>query len=152
MVPDNVEPLEKLDKLHMLTDGVPTVTVIFPDAGSNVNLTLQLATLNQQAGTMGPVVYGYGANAANLGLNATGDLTCAGTGPNGQSVPWTAAQQQNLAGLEAGISAVGKPIRAIVLTRPLQQALTAWGASHPGTINRVLYEPQLTGPPTCTTE
>jgi hypothetical protein len=149
IVPANIKPLEELNKMHMLADGVPTVVVIFPDAGSNVNFTLQLATLNQDAGTMGPVVYGYGANAANLGLNAANGLTCAGVGPDGQSVPFTATQQQNLAGLEAGIAAVGKPVRVIVLTQQLDTALTQWGDAHPGAISDVLHEPQLTGAPQC---
>ena len=149
IVPANIPPLEELNKTHSLGDGVPTVMVIFPDAGSNVNLTLQLATLNQDAGTMGPVVYGYGANAANLGLNAANGLTCAGVGPNGQSVPWTATQQQNLAGLEAGIAAVGKPVRVIVLTEQLQKALSLWADSHPDAVSSVLWEAQLVGAPQC---
>jgi hypothetical protein len=149
IVPSNIQPLQQFDALGQLGDRVPTVTVIFPDALSNVNMALELATLNQDAGMLGPVLYGTGADAANLGLNAAVGLTCAGVGPDGQSAPWTAQQLQRLAGLETGIANVGKPVRVVVVTKQLQAALNAWSATHPGAISSVLYEPQLTPAPSC---
>lgn len=149
IVPSSIGPLEQLNTAHQLADGVPTVTVVFPDALSNVNLTIQLAVLNQNAGVMSAVDYGGGGDTSR-GLNSAIGLTCAGIGPNGETgVPWTDQQKTNLAELEAGIAAVGVPVRVIVLTQPLQTALSQWSTGHPGAISQVLYEPQLYPAPTC---
>ena len=139
-VPDNITPLGNLANAHQLADGIPTVTVVYGSNGasSNTDLTLQLAVLNHDAGTMAPVVYGS-ATDPDRGLNATADL--AGTGRNG--APWTAEQRHELAELEAGIKAVGIPVRVIVTSQPLQAALAAWSHTNPGTIRDILYEPKI---------
>ncbi len=139
-VPDNIHALGNLAAGHQLADGIPTVAVVYGDNGasSNVDLSLQLAVLNQDAGTMSAVVYGS-ATDQDRGLNATADLADVGL----KGAAWTAAKRHELAELEAGIKAVGTPVRVIVVSRPLQTALTAWGRATPGTIRDVLYEPNL---------
>jgi hypothetical protein len=105
-------------------------------------MTLQLAVLNQRAGTMAAVIYGSGTDA-NRGLNSTSRLVCAGL--NGAA--WTAQDLKNLAEFEAGIKAVGQPVRVVVATTQLQQKLEQWGAQNPGSIADVVA---LTAfPPVC---
>jgi len=137
--PANIGPLAVLQAENQLGNKVPTITVIFPDGGSdNVDLSLQLAVLNHDAGLMGAVVYGSAADQ-NRGLNSSGGLVCAGA----NNTAWTATELKNLAELEAGIKAVGTPIRVIVASTTLQSALEKWGAQNPGTIRDVVYYSSL---------
>ena len=143
--PDNIGKLAVLQQDHLLLTHVPTITVLFTDAGSNVNLSLQLAVLNQNAGLMGPVIYAPSTGNDPLrGLNASGALVCAGV----SGTPQTAQTQADLAEFEAGIKAVGVPLRVIVASQPLQTELEQWGAKNPGSIRDVLYFPSLA--PNCT--
>ncbi|HEX4787804.1 MAG TPA: hypothetical protein VH372_05040, partial [Actinospica sp.] len=144
-VPDNIDALAYLSKTQQLADGVPTITVLYADAGSNVNLSLQLAVLNQDAGIMGAVVYGPAADQ-NRGLNSTQKLLVPCDAGNTR---WSSAQQQQLAQLEAGIQAVGKPVRAIVGSQALATTLERWAAAHPGAVGQVLYEPVFPVQPVC---
>jgi hypothetical protein len=142
IAPDNIAVLGVLQQEHLLLSKVPTVTVIFTDQLSNVNMTLQLAVLNQRAGTMAAVIYGSGTDA-NRGLPSSGSLVCAGQ--NGAA--WTAQQLQNLSEFEAGIKAVGEPVRVVAATQQLQQKLEQWGAQNPGSIYDVVYLQAF--PPVC---
>jgi hypothetical protein len=144
-VPDNIAPLTNLAAEHQLANGIPTIAVVYAygNASSNVNLSLQLAVLNQDAGTMSTVIYGS-ATDPNRGLTATANL--ANVGLNGTT--WTAEEHHELAELEAGIKAVGTPVRVIVVSQQLQAALTDWGQANPGTIRDVLDEPNILTTPT----
>ncbi|QMU71532.1 hypothetical protein [Streptacidiphilus sp. P02-A3a] len=137
-VPDNIPALGNLAAAHQLADGIPTVAVVYGDASSNVDLSLQLAVLNRDAGTMSAVIYGS-ATDQDRGLNATADL--ADVGRNGAA--WTAERRHELTELEAGIKAVGTPVRVIVASQPLRTALTAWSRATPGAIRDVVYEPNI---------
>jgi len=139
-VPDNITALGNLATEHQLANGIPTIAVVYGGNGasSNVNLSLQLAVLNGDAGNMSAVIYGS-ATDQYRGLNATADL--ADVGRNGAA--WTVQKRHELAELEAGIKAVGTPVRVIVVSRPLQAALTAWGRGTPSAIHDVLYEPGI---------
>ena len=142
IAPDNIAVLGVLQQERLLIGKTPTVTVIYTDPLSNVNMTLQLAVLNQRAGTMAAVIYGSGTDA-NRGLNSTSRLVCAGL--NGAA--WTAQDLKNLAEFEAGIKAVGAPVRVVVATTQLQQKLEQWGAQNPGSLADVVA---LTAfPPVC---
>jgi hypothetical protein len=142
IAPDNIAVLGVLQQERLLISKTPTVTVIYTDPLSNVNMTLQLAVLNQRAGTMAAVIYGSGTDA-DRGLNSSSRLVCAGL--NGAA--WTAQDLKNLAELEAGIKAVGEPVRVVVATTQLQQKLEQWGAQNPGSIADVVA---LTAfPPVC---
>jgi hypothetical protein len=142
IAPDNIAVLGVLQQERLLIGKVPTVTVIFTDPLSNVNMTLQLAVLNQRAGTMSAVIYGSSTDAYR-GLNSASRLVCAGL--NGAA--WSAQDLKNLAELEAGIKAVGQPVRVVVATTQLQQKLEQWGAQNPGAIADVVYLNQF--PPVC---
>jgi hypothetical protein len=142
IAPDNIAVLGVLQQERLLISKTPTVTVIYTDPLSNVNMTLQLAVLNQRAGTMAAVIYGSGTDA-DRGLNSSSRLVCAGL--NGAA--WTAQDLKNLAEFEAGIKAVGQPVRVVVATTQLQQKLEQWGAQNPGSIADVVA---LTAfPPVC---
>ena len=138
MVPDTIGPLSRLQSGRQLADHVPTIAVVFSDASSNVNLSLQIAVLNQDAGTMSAVIYGATTDQYR-GLNSSAGLFDAGV--NGAA--WTKTQLADLARLEAGIKAVGVPVRVIVVSRPLRTALENWGAQNHGAIRDVLYEPAI---------
>jgi len=141
--PDNIGPLATLQHEHQLANNVPTITVVFPDSGSdNVDLSLQLAVLNHDAGLMGAVVYGS-ATDQYRGLNSSAGLLCAGQ----NNTAWTPQELKNLSELEAGIKAVGEPIRVIVASTSLQNALENWGTQNPGAIRDVAYYSALA--PTC---
>ncbi len=136
--PDNIGKLATLQADDLLLTHIPTITVVFRDSGSNVDLSLQLAVLNQNAGLMGAVNYALPTDQYR-GLNASGGLVCAGV--NG--TPWTAQDEADLAQLEAGIKAVGVPVRVIVASQPLQNVLEQWGAHNPGAIRDVMNLPSL---------
>ena len=140
--PDNIGPLAILQSEHQLANKIPTITVIYDGGSSNVDLSLQLAVLNQDAGLMGPVVYPTTADQYR-GLNSAGGLVCAGT----NEADWAPQLKKNLAELEAGIKAVGVPIRVIVATPTLRSVFEQWGAQNPGTIRDVIYYSALT--PAC---
>lgn len=139
IVPSNIVILANLSAQGRLADGVPTIVIANPEAGENVNYSLQLAVLNQDAGVMGAVIYGT-ATDQNRGLNSTNNLLVPA---NGGGTVWSATQRQQLAELEAGIAAVGTPIRVIVSSQPLADALRQWSGSHPGAISSLLVEPNL---------
>ncbi|HTJ68670.1 MAG TPA: hypothetical protein VL551_14135 [Actinospica sp.] len=142
IAPDNIAVLGALEHQHLLISDVPTVTLIYTDPLSNVNMTLQLAVLNQRAGTMSSIIYGS-ATDTNRGLNSSDHLVCAGQ--NGAA--WTAQQTKNLSEFEAGLKAVGEPVRVVVATRQLQDKLEQWGSQNPGTIHDVVYLSEF--PPVC---
>jgi hypothetical protein len=141
--PDNIGKLATLQTDDLLLTGIPTITVLYIDSGSNVDLSLQIAVLNQDAGLMGTVNYAPPTDQYR-GLNASGGLICAGQ----SGVPWTAQDQTDLTQLEAGIKAVGVPVRVIVASPLLQSTLEQWSAKNPGAIRDVLNLPALA--PTCT--
>jgi len=143
--PNNIGPLAVLQAEHKLTDKIPTVTVIYNDGGSNVDLSLQLAVLNQDAGLMSVVDYGTATNQY-VGLNSAAGLVCSGTSVATEA-SWSSQQLRNLALFEAGIKAEGVPIRVIVSTPALRSALEKWGAQNPGAIRDVIYYSALT--PSC---
>jgi hypothetical protein len=142
IAPDNIAVLGGLQQEHLLITKVPTVTVIFTDPLSNVNLTLQLAVLNQRAGTMSSVIYGSSTDSFR-GLNSSDHLVCAGQ--NGAA--WNAQELKNLSEFEAGIKAIGEPVRIVVATKQLQDKLQQWGSSNPGAIYDVVYLSAF--PPVC---
>jgi hypothetical protein len=142
IAPNNIAVLGILQQEKLLISKVPTVTVIFTDQLSNVNMSLQLAVLNQRAGTMSSVIYGS-ATDANRGLPSSTGLVCAGL--NGAE--WTAQELKNLAEFEAGIKAVGGPVRVVVATEQLKTKLDQFGAANPGTIDKVVALTQF--PPVC---
>lgn len=142
IAPDNISVLGALQQEHLLISKVPTITVIFTDPLSNVNMSLQLAVLNQRAGEMAPVIYPSGTDA-NRGLNGSDHLVCAGL----NNTPWTAQELANLAEFEAGIKAVGKPVRVVVATEQLKTRLEQWGSQNPGSIYDVVYLANF--PPVC---
>jgi hypothetical protein len=137
IVPSNIQVLAVLSNQGRLADGVPTIVVANPSAGENVNYSLQLAVLNQDAGTMGAVVYGPTDDQLR-GLNSTTKLLVPQEDGGTQ---WSASQLHELAELEKGIQAVGTPIRVITSSQPLATSLRQWGAAHPGAISTVLYVP-----------
>jgi hypothetical protein len=143
--PDNIGPLATLEHEHQLLTKIPTITVVFNDGASNVNLSLQLSVLNQNAGLMSAVNYGTTADQYR-GLNSAAGLVCSGSNIATEA-DWSPQVRQNLAQLEAGIKAVGVPIRVIVSTPALQSTLEQWGAQNPGSIRDVVYYSALT--PTC---
>jgi len=132
IVPANINPLLHLSKKHMLADGVPTLAIIFPDQGSNVNLSLQLAALNRDAGQI--------TTPINAGLSYT---DCLVPDKSLCAAGWTAAQDKGLAQLEASIEASPVPLRVIVDSDRLYSSLTAWSAAHPGKITTVLNMPGI---------
>jgi hypothetical protein len=140
--PGDIAALGLFEDDNLLANKIPTIAVLYADAGSDVNLSLQLAVLNQDAGTMAAVVYGSTADQYR-GLNSSEGLVCAGV----NNTAWTKADLKNLAEFEAGIKAVGVPVRVIVASQQLQTALEKWGAANPGTIRDVLYFASLA--PTC---
>jgi hypothetical protein len=140
--PDNINPLATLEHEHQLLTGIPTITVIYNDAGSNVNLSLQLSVLNQNAGLMSAVNYGTTADQYR-GLSSAAGLVCTGSNVATEA-SWSPQVLKNLAQLEAGIKAVGVPIRVIVSTPALQSVLEQWGAQNPGSIRDVVYYSALT--------
>jgi hypothetical protein len=142
IAPDNIAVLGVLEHEHLLISKIPTVTLIYTDNLSNVNMTLQLAVLNQRAGTMSSVIYGSSTDAYR-GLDSSDRLVCAGL--NGAA--WNAQELKNLAEVEAGIKAVGKPVRVVVATRQLQTKLEQWGSQNPGSLYDVVYLSQF--PPVC---
>ena len=142
--PDNIGPLGILQADHLLANHVPTITVIYPDGGSNVDLSLQLAVLNRNAGVMNEVIYGSSTDQYR-GLNSSAALVCAGQ----NNAAWSPQELKNLAELEAGIKAVGVPVRVVVVNQPLRTALETWGAKNPGSIRDVLYIPSLNSQPSC---
>lgn len=142
IVPNNIVPLGILQADHLVTNDVPTITVVYQDAGSNVNLSLQLAVLNRNAGVMSAVDYGS-ATDQYRGLNSSEGLVCAGQ----RGAAWTKQQLTNLRELEAGITAVGAPVRVIVVTQQLQTVLEQWAAQNPGAVKDVLYLPSLNSQP-----
>ena len=142
IAPDNIAVLGGLQHDHLLISKVPTVTVIYTDALSNVNMTLQLAVLNQRAGTMAAIIYGSSTDTYR-GLNSSDHLVCAGQ--NGAA--WSAQDLKNLAEFEAGLKAIGEPVRVVVATQQLAQKLEAWGAQNPGAIHDVVALTQF--PPVC---
>ncbi|HET9170328.1 MAG TPA: hypothetical protein VFN97_12870, partial [Actinospica sp.] len=73
IAPNNIAVLGVLQQERLLIGKTPTVTVIYTDHLSNVNMTLQLAVLNQRAGTMAAVIYGSGTDA-NRGLPSSDGL------------------------------------------------------------------------------
>ncbi|HET9169732.1 MAG TPA: hypothetical protein VFN97_09855, partial [Actinospica sp.] len=142
IAPDNIAVLGALQQERLLISKVPTVTLIYTDSLSNVNLSLQLAVLNQRAGEMSAVIYGSSTDSFR-GLTSSDHLVCAGL--NGAA--WSAQDLKNLAELEAGIKAVGKPVRVIVATPQLRQKLEQWGGENPGAIEGVVLISQF--PPVC---
>jgi hypothetical protein len=142
IAPDNIAVLGVLQQEHLLISKVPTITVIFADNLSNVNMSLQLAVLNQRAGTMSSIIYGSSTDSYR-GLNSSDRLVCAGL--NGAS--WSAQDLKNLAELEAGIKAVGEPVRVVVATSQLRDRLEQWGSQNPGSLYGVVLLSQF--PPVC---
>ena len=139
IVPSNIVVLANLSHRDQLADGVPTLVIANGSAGENVNYSLQLAVLNRDAGIMGSVIYGS-TDDQNRGMNSSGNLLVPA---DGNGTQWSAAQRQQLAELEAGLEAVGTPVRMIVSSQPLATELEQWGAAHAGAISQVLLEPNL---------
>lgn len=140
IVPSNIPVLANLSNRRQLADGVPTIVIANGSAGENVNYSLQLAVLNEDAGEMGAVIYGS-TDDQQRGLNSSGGLLVPA---GGNGTQWNTAQRQQLAELEAGIKAATPAIRVIVSSRPLASELQQWGEAHTGEISQVLYEPNLT--------
>jgi hypothetical protein len=132
--PPTIASLTELNSRRLLGDGVPTIAVVYESASDNVNLSLQLAVLNRDAGTMSNLVNGTPDAAALAGTDGLIDA-----GRNGAA--WSAAQRDALSGLEAGIEQSPTPVRVIVGTQPLRTALTAWSATHPDKISALLSLP-----------
>lgn len=137
--PPTIVSLTNLNRYRLLGDGVPTVTVVYENASDNVNLSLQLAVLNRDAGTMSNLINGTPDAAGLAGTDALVDA-----GRNGAA--WTPAQRDALTALEAGIDQSPTPVRVIVDTEPLRDAFAAWSATHPGKISALLsYGPGFSG-------
>jgi len=141
-MPSYANPYQNLADQNMLADNVPTIAIISPSAGDNVNFSLQLATFNRNTGTMSPVLYGT-ARDPNAGLNSTNNLF----DPVSMDAPLNAGQLSQLTQLEAGMQAVGERIRVIVPTKALDAAFKSYAAMYPGVVSSVLFEPNIDNPP-----
>jgi hypothetical protein len=113
----------------LLGDGVPTLTVWQDHTLENINLSLVMATLNHDDGSISPQIYQLNA-APNLGAAAD-------TG-------WTSDQDKSVTVLEGILAQSSTPLRVIVGSSVLAGKLEQWKTQHPGGgLKDVLLIPNL---------
>jgi hypothetical protein len=123
-----------LESDHYLGDGVPTLALFANDQTENVQLSLVLATLNHDVGTLANQVYA---------LSSTQDLVdAAGQDPT-TIHPLTSGQQASLAALQQNVLTAKVPLRILVNDRTVAKALKSFGAAHPATGLDVVYLPHM---------
>ncbi|WP_034265530.1 hypothetical protein [Actinospica robiniae] len=131
--PSYVAAMQNLLNWRLLGDGVPTLVVASDSQANNVNLSLLLATLNQDAGLL--------TDPINAGMSTTEGL--ASVGVDGQD--WTPVLLNNLSQFEASLAASPVKLRVIVTNAPLRDKLNDWAAANPDKIS-VLYKPDINNP------
>ncbi|HXR73498.1 hypothetical protein [Actinocrinis sp.] len=116
--PANRDAMDTLLARGLLGDGVPTLTVWQDHTLENINLSLVMATLNHDDGSISPQIYQLNA-APNLG--ATAD----------SATGWTADQDKSVTALEGILAQSSTPLRLIVGSSTLADKLEQWKAQHP---------------------
>lgn len=128
--PSNQNAMATLRSRGLLGDGKPTLAVWYGPSLENVNLSLAMATLNHDDGQISSQIYQLN------GLENVGNIP---------GLPLNAAQQHDLAALEAILAGSTTPLRVIVGSATLAHLLRQWEQQHPEAtgLKQVLLIPNL---------